>query len=115
MAAKQKTLLPPAAETREHLLSVLRSSAAPLTARELKALLAPPHQIAEREIALTLEESVAAGVLRTVPPRTAKGKLRYWDRDPREVSRGLALEVVKAAERPLAAKELVRRLTLPLK
>jgi hypothetical protein len=115
MGAKQKTLLPAAPETREHLLGVLRSSTPPLTARELRALLAPPHQLPEREIASLLEESVAAGVLRALPPKTAKGKPRYWDRDPREVCRGLAFEFVKTAERPVTAKELVRRLPVPVK
>src|SRR5262249_5679902 len=101
MGAKQKRLLPLAPQTREHLLGVLRSSTAPLTARELGALLAPPHQIHGREIASILEESVAAGVLRALPPKTAKGKPRYWDRDPREACCGLALEFVKGAEGPV--------------
>ena len=115
MATKQKTLLPTSPEAREQVLAAIRGSATPLTARELRALLAPPHQLPEREIASILEESVAAGVLRALPPKTAKGKPRYWDRDPREVSRNLALEVVKGAERPVTAKELVRRLPIPLK
>src|SRR5215471_7628751 len=98
MAAKQKTLLPPSPEVREQVLAAIRASAVPLTPRELKALLVPPYQAAEREIASILEDSVAAGMLRTVPATGAKRKPRYWARDPREVSRGLALEFVKGAE-----------------
>jgi hypothetical protein len=107
--------LPVSLEARDHVLAVIRSSGEPLPAIALARLLVAPFQIGARQLAPLLEEYVADGKLHVVPPRTAKGKPRYWDRDPRAVGRAAALEAIEHAAGPLTAKELGKRLAVPLK
>lgn len=115
MAAKQKTLLPPAPETREHVLRAIRTSSVPLAARDVRKLPAAPEPLPLATVVSILEEHVADGALRELPPKTSKGKPRYWDRDPLEISRAAALEAVQRAEQPLTTREVSRRISAPLK
>ncbi len=115
MAGKKKVPLPPSPEARAEVLTVIRSTAAPLAARELTKLLAAPHKIAISDLVPILDDYVAAGTLRAYPPKSAKSKPRYWDRDARAMSRAAALEAMRRADSPVTAKELLRRLVVPLK
>lgn len=115
MSAKQKTLLHPAPEARDQVLATVRSSAVPLTGSDVKKQLAASPPLAPREIALILEDLAAAGVLRALSPKSAKGKPRYWDRDPVEVSQAAALETVQRAQVPLTAQQVRRQAAAPIK
>ena len=87
--ARTKTVAPPSPETREHVLGVIRATAEPMTASQLSKLLVAPHKLSEAKLTPILAEFVAASTLQTFSPKTAKGKLRYWDRDLREFGRTL--------------------------
>jgi hypothetical protein len=97
------------------LWTVIRSIVEPLPAKSLAKLLVAPWQIAERHLAPILDEYVASGKLRVFPAKTAKGKLRYWDRDAAAISRAAALEAMQRADEPFTARELISRLIVPLK
>jgi hypothetical protein len=71
--------------------------------------------MAVADLVVILEEHVAAGTLRALPGKSAKVKPRYWDRDPRAVCCGAAVETVQQADAPHTAREVLRRLELPIK
>jgi hypothetical protein len=115
MTGKKKASLPPSPEARDEVLTHIRSSATPLAARELAKRLSPSHKMAAADLETILEEHVAAGTLRLLPSKTMKSKPRYWDRDPRAVCFGAAVEAVQRTDGPHTAKELLRGLLLPIK
>jgi len=88
--------LPPSPEAREHLLTVIRSSAEPLPATALARHLVAPFRIAAKQLGPVLDECVAAGKLFVLPPKTAKGRPRYWNRHPLEFGRLAILKAVEA-------------------
>src|SRR5262245_18497376 len=88
----------PSSEARAHLLALIRSSAEPMPASAFARRLVAPFQIAASQLAPILDEYVAAGTLHLLPPKTAKGKPRYWDRDARAVGRATALEAVQNSD-----------------
>ena len=115
MAAQTRTTRPPAPEACENLLQVIRSTAEPITATALARLLAPPHRIAAAALVPILDEYAAAGRLHVLPPATARGAPRYWDRDATSLIQSAAQAAVQQAERPGTARELSGRLGLPFK
>jgi len=115
MAATQKILLPPSPEVREELLTAIRSSAQPLEATQIAKLFTGARKLSRADVASILEECLSTGILRQAPPKTPKGKPRYWDRDARELSRAAALQAIRNSQRPLTAREVLRRLVAPLK
>lgn len=116
IVAKKKTpAVPPSPEAREHVLFVVRTAAEPLSAKSLAKSLLEPYRIAETEVARILDDYVAVKRLHRYPPKTAKGPVRYWDRDLYAIGRAAVLEANQDAEGPLTAVELVRRLMSPVK
>jgi len=112
MATTRKaTKPPPSPEARDNVLAVVRSAPEPLTAAALTKLLLTPHEIVAKDLEPTLEEFVAAGSLLRLPGKTAKGKPQYWDRDPASLRRASLQETLQAAEAPLTAQDLVKRLS----
>jgi len=87
--AKTRTVAPPPHETREHVLTVIRATAEPMTASQVSKLLLAPHKLSEAKLIPILNEFVDGSRLKTFSSKTAKGKLRYWDRDIRELGRTL--------------------------
>ena len=84
--AKQRTNSgPPSPETREAVLNAIRVTAEPVTASQIAKLLAPPHKLVEARVIPILEEYADAATLHRFPPKTARGKPRYWDRDIRDL------------------------------
>lgn len=92
--AKKKPVSPPSLETREHLLSLFAATTEPITASQASKLLSGPHKLKEAEALPILDEFVAAAKLQTFPPKTAKGKPRYWDRGVSDWARLLILATV---------------------
>ena len=115
MAVKKTPAGPPSPETREHLWQLIRSTTEPLTAKALARLLLPPHRIGVAQLGPLLDEQVATGGLFRIPPATAKGSPRYWDRELSALLRTAALDGVRRAERPLTSRELLGGLGLPFK
>jgi len=72
-------------ELRAHLLTLIQSTAEPVTASQVAKLLVAPWKLSEARLTPILEELVAAQSLRPFPAKTAKGKGRYWDRDEVEL------------------------------
>lgn len=99
MAKKKPPLPPPTPEARDNIVTVLRSTAEPQMAKPLAKLLAPPFQIPAAELEPILEELAALGKLHIFPPKTAKGKRRYWDRDLIEFGR-LTIRKILETKRP---------------
>lgn len=93
--AKKKPVSPPSPETREHLLSLFAATTEPITASQASKLLTGPHKLKEAEALPILDEFVAAAKLQTFPPKTAKGKPRYWDRGINELARLMILATVE--------------------
>lgn len=108
--AKKTPKPPPSPETREHVLTVVRSSPQPLPATAIVKLLVEPHQLTAKELAPILDEYVAAGSLLLLPPKKASGKPQYWDRDPAVLARPAILDVLEQAGGPLSADEIAKRL-----
>lgn len=115
MAGKRTTRPPLSPEDRAELLNVIRGSNAPLTASQLYKLLPAPRKVRTAEVAPILEEFVAGGALRRVPPPTPTGKPSYWDRDVRAIARTAALDALRRADAPLTAAELAKQISGPLK
>jgi hypothetical protein len=115
MAAKKAPVGPPSPETREQLWQLIRSTTEPLTAKALARRLLPPHRIGVAQLVPLLDEQVAAGGLFRIPPATAKGSSRFWDRDLSAVLRTAAVDLVRRTERPLTPRELLGGLGLPFK
>jgi hypothetical protein len=115
MAGKRTPPLPPSPEARAEVLKIIRSTAEPLAARDLAKLLRASCTIATADLASILDECVATGMVRAYPPKSANSKPRYWDRDAHAMCRAAALDAIQQAECPVTAKELLRRLAVPLK
>jgi hypothetical protein len=115
MSPKVRPASPPSPEAREHLLDIIRSTDEPLPARSLARLLVPPHRITTANLGPILEEYVAAGCLYRLPPASARGAPRYWDRDATALLRAAALQVVRQSDRPNTARELLALLGVSFK
>lgn len=104
----------PSVGNRNAVLQVVARADQPLTAPEIvKRAGLPKH--ADRSIPGLLDELVQAGTLRSVPPKSAKGKPRYWDRDPLDIARDAVLAAVQQSEEPVAAGDVARGVKLPFK
>ncbi len=113
-SSKKPVLLPPSPEAREQVLTVIRSTAKPLPAKDIAKLLVAPYGIAEKQLVPILDEYVAAGTLRKFPGKSATAKPFYWDRDAGAITRAAILEASEHADEPFAAKEILGRLVVPL-
>jgi len=102
------------AGNRDAVLQTVARADQPLTAPEIVKRAGLSKQAA-RSVPGLLENLVQGGSLRSVPPKSAKGKPRYWDRDPLDVARNAVLAVVQQSEEPVAAGDVARRLKLPFK
>lgn len=92
--AKSKLVAAPSQETRDYVYQQIQQTSEPVTAGQIANLLAPPHKLSEAKVTPILDEFVAAARLQLFPPKTAKGKPRYWDRDQNEFARSLILETL---------------------
>lgn len=101
-------------DERTGLLLAVRDSREPLTVSEIIKRAAVPRRLKPAEATGILDHCVASGMLNAVPPRTAKGKPRYWDRDPNEIARGAILDLVRQAPEPVAAGDVRKQLKLPV-
>lgn len=95
MAKSTKAAAPVTPEAREYFLTVIRTTAEPVTASQVAKLLVAPHKLTEAKLAPILDEFVASSTLRSFAPKTAKGKPRYWDRDVSVLSRSLILAAIE--------------------
>src|SRR5262249_50157213 len=105
---------PPSPAVCEQVLETVRSATGPVTTTELRKRLDPAVKLAAKVLTPILEEAVASGKLLRLPPKSAKGPSRYWDRDPGVMLRAATVQAIETAAAPFTAKELVGRLK-PLK
>jgi hypothetical protein len=115
MPKKDSASGPPTAETRNAVFNAFRDTPGPVTAGQLSKLLIAPHKLSEKKLTPVLDDFVADGALRVIPPATAKGKPRYWDRDLGAVAPTAVVTAMQQAPEPLTAKEIVGRIVLPFK
>jgi hypothetical protein len=120
--AKSRPAATPSPETRHHVLSAIQRTSEPVTVAEIAKLLVAPHKPTTAGLTGLLDELVTSGELQSVPPKTAKGKPRYWDRDVRELERArLAvlrdriLQAIQSSPAPVAAKDVAKSLSGPEK
>lgn len=106
--------LPPSPEACERVLETVRSAIGPVTATELRKRLDPSVTLPAKALAPILEDAVTSGKLLRLPPKSAKGPPRYWDRDPRVILRAAVVQAIESAAAPFTAKDLISRLK-PLK
>lgn len=92
--AKSRVAAPPSPETCESVYQAIQQTTEPVTAGQIAKLLVGRHKLSEAKVTPVLEAFVAAERLRTFPPKTAKGKPRYWDRDLGVFARSLILETL---------------------
>ncbi len=90
---------------RQAALSLLRTADEPLTAKEIAGKLTTPMKFSEKDLAPILEECTAAGLIHSIPPKTAKSKARFWGQDLLEYGRRRVLETLKL-KGPLAPAKL---------
>lgn len=115
MATTKSVLIPLQPEDREALLQAVRDASEPLTVLNVVKLAQTSRKAKTDEVAAILDEFVADGRLNRLPPKTAKGKPRYWDRDPKTVGRAAILELVRQAPEPVSASDVKKQLKLPFK
>ncbi len=84
---------------RTAVIEALQHAAGPLTAGDLGKQLVTPLKFSVVELAPVLAELLANGTLHEIPPATAKGKPRYWNRDILDFGR-LELSKLLAAKGP---------------
>lgn len=115
MAKRKSAANPLQPEDRDALLNAVRRADEPLDAGKVAKAAATSRRPNVDEAVAILDGFVAAGALKSFPPKTAKGKTRYWDREPRSVARQQLLEIVERAEEPISARDAKRRLKLPFR
>ena len=92
--AKSRTVAAPSPETCEQVFAAIQRTVEPVTASQVAKLLVAPHKLSEAKVVPLLDGFVAASRLRSFPPKTAKGKPRYWDRDLGELARSLIIGAI---------------------
>lgn len=112
MGTGQRSLLE---EDRKAILKTVQLSDEPLDPNKIAKLADSPSKLRPLDVMTVLDEFTAEGVLRQFPPKTAKGKPRYWDRDPIQVCATSVIQAVAGSEIPVTAKEAVKLAKLPLK
>ncbi|MFN0056577.1 MAG: hypothetical protein ACKV0T_30895 [Planctomycetales bacterium] len=70
---------------------ILERANDPLTAREIVGQLHPPVQCKEPELLALLQDELSQGRAHAIPPKTAKGKPRFWRQDSRTYGRAALL------------------------
>lgn len=90
---------------RQAALSLLRTADEPLTAKEIAGTLTTPMKFPEKDLDPILKECTAAGLIHSIPPKTAKSKERFWGQDFLEYGRRRVLETLKL-KGPLATAKL---------
>jgi hypothetical protein len=115
MAAKKKLSDLPSPEARAHLIQLVRDSPGPLSAKSLAKLLTPPQEMSATVVMNLLDEESTAGRIFKLPPTTARGAPRFWDRDVKAIIQVAAWEAVQKLELPQSARDLLRTLAVPFK
>lgn len=105
MAKRAKVELPVSPETLDYVQSLFPQTVEPFTAAQISKLLVAPHKLTEAKLVPILNDYVSSSRLHTFPPKTAKGKPRYWDRDASEYGRVLIVAAI-ARKGPLAKTDL---------
>ncbi|MDB5340834.1 MAG: uncharacterized protein JWN70_6453 [Planctomycetaceae bacterium] len=100
--------------TRDAVLRAIKESAAPLTAKEVAAKIAPP-KVAAANVSAILDAAVAGQLCFAFPSAKATGKPSFWHQDLREIGRQAVLKAAQQAGDPFTANELAGRLQTPVK
>lgn len=87
MAKKSTAVLPLSDQSRQVLLTLIRQSGQPQTAKQLAKQLTAPFKATDKQLLAVLEEHVVSGALHKFPP--VRGQTSYWDRDLVEFGRVL--------------------------
>lgn len=104
----------PAALARPAILEALQQANAPLSADDIARRLPAPLAFKAADLAPWLDELAMSGTIQKFAPTTAKGKLKFWDRDPGALARPAILEALQQAEAPLSPEEIAKQLPTPL-
>jgi hypothetical protein len=82
--------------SRAAVFDFVQAAQAPFTVRDVARGMASPIKITVSELKEILDESVAAGKLHSLPPKTPRGQPRYWKHDLLEFGRQAILGVLDA-------------------
>jgi hypothetical protein len=115
MAKKALQLLPLSEVDRDQIILKCLTATDPITAAELVKANVATRKVTATEVTGVLDECLATGRLHLWPPKSAKGQPRYWGRETSSVIHDGLLEVCQQMETPLTAKELLKKLKVPLK
>lgn len=105
MPKRTTELFPPAPEAVNELI------AAAVIAKSVP----PPHHLKEAAASPVLEQAVLEGKLFGYPPKTAKGKPRFWGQDVAALIGSAVQTAILQLEQPLTSKEFLKRLSVPVK
>lgn len=108
--AIKKSVLPPSVETLGEVLRVVQSAPEPLTAKDLSAMLATPHELSEKQLEPILQQFVDSKELFPIPPTAAKKKPRFWCHDLTVMTRQAVLDAISEPGAPFTVTELIARL-----
>ncbi|HWL11297.1 MAG TPA: hypothetical protein VNQ76_23030 [Planctomicrobium sp.] len=108
MAKKRHILIPLSTEEVAEVLRTARLFEMPVTAREIAQAVTLSRVVKETEVTPLLESGVTDGVLFPLPPKTAKGKPRYWGQNPDVAVESVMESAVLNATKPLSLKELLK-------
>lgn len=110
MAKSKKAQTLPTPEARGKLLQVVRSNVEPLPAAALAKQVPPPDQVSAAIAVSYLDAAVASGELFFYPPKTARGKPRYWDRDLAALTQQAVSQAALQFAQPFTVKDIVKYL-----
>ena len=85
-------------------LEALHQTELPVTAKDLAPQLRGPYKYAEKHLVPILQEAAADGQITRFPPKTAKGKLRYWHLGHEEYGRRMLLQLLQSKGPQTVAK-----------
>lgn len=94
MAKKKAVVSADTPETREQILKVIQATPEPVTVAQVAKLLTAPHKFKEAQLTPVIESLASESQLNQLPPKTAKGKPRYWDRGLQDLGRILILALI---------------------
>jgi hypothetical protein len=115
MAKQTAPLIPLSAEEQEEIIQLVLTAEEPLTELQFIKRCAFSRKVSEKEVAGILSEGAASGRIHRWPPKTAKGKPRYWGQDADQAQREAVLRVTQNMEKPFTARELARQIKAPIK
>jgi len=115
MPKSARELFPPSPVAVERLLEAARQISQPSTAAIIARSVDPPDRLREAAAIPVLENAVLEHKLFRYPPKSPKGKPRYWGQNLAQLVQAAVERTIPELDAPVTAREFLKRLSVPLK